>query len=77
MGEPRACLTFSKLNDIGLVGLGVGTLSAYGHAGQKLTFFEIDPLIERVADRDVAEAALTNTDGSLLIASESGVYAIE
>lgn len=38
-----------KLNDIGLVGLGVGTLSAYGRTGQRLTFFEIDPLIERVA----------------------------
>ncbi len=34
---------------IGLVGLGVGSLAAYGQPGQELRFFEIDPLVERIA----------------------------
>lgn len=34
---------------IGVVGLGAGTISAYAEAGDTLTFFEIDPLVARVA----------------------------
>ena len=34
---------------IGVVGLGAGTISAYAEARDTLTFFEIDPLVVRVA----------------------------
>ncbi|MEO5919383.1 MAG: fused MFS/spermidine synthase, partial [Candidatus Limnocylindrales bacterium] len=34
---------------IGVVGLGAGTVAAYGQPGQRMTFFEIDPLVVRVA----------------------------
>jgi hypothetical protein len=34
---------------LGLIGLGSGTLASYGQPGQKLTYFEIDPLVQRVA----------------------------
>lgn len=34
---------------IGAVGLGAGTISAYSRVGDQLTFFEIDPLVIRVA----------------------------
>jgi SAM-dependent methyltransferase len=34
---------------IGIVGLGTGTVACYGKAGQQLTFYEIDPAVERVA----------------------------
>lgn len=34
---------------VGVVGLGVGSLAAYGQPGQELTFFEIDPAVERIA----------------------------
>ena len=34
---------------IGVVGLGTGTLAAYGKAGDEITFYEIDPLVERLA----------------------------
>lgn len=37
---------------MGLVGLGAGTLAAYGRAGDELVFYEINPLVERVARRD-------------------------
>jgi len=34
---------------IGAVGLGVGTIAAYGQAGDTIAFYEIDPLVERLA----------------------------
>lgn len=34
---------------VGVVGLGGGTIAAYGQAGDRLTFFEIDPLVVAVA----------------------------
>jgi SAM-dependent methyltransferase len=34
---------------IGVTGLGCGTLASYGQAGQKLTYYEIDPLVQRIA----------------------------
>ncbi len=35
--------------DIGVVGLGIGTLGSYARPAQRWTFFEIDPAIERIA----------------------------
>jgi hypothetical protein len=34
---------------VGVIGLGVGTLAAYGESPQRWTFFEIDPAVERLA----------------------------
>jgi hypothetical protein len=34
---------------VALVGLGVGSLAAYGRPGQEMTFYEIDPLVETMA----------------------------
>jgi spermidine synthase len=31
------------------VGLGIGSLAAYGHAGQQFTYYEIDPVVRMVA----------------------------
>jgi hypothetical protein len=38
---------------VGVIGLGVGSLAAYGMKGQEFTFFEIDPAVVRIA-RDPA-----------------------
>jgi spermidine synthase len=35
--------------DIGLVGLGVGSLAWYGQPGQRMTYFEIDPAVVQIA----------------------------
>ncbi len=46
---------FSAMQDefenknIALIGLGVGSLAAYGKPGMKMTFFEIDPLVVKIA----------------------------
>jgi hypothetical protein len=36
-------------SNVALVGLGTGTLAAYGERGQKFTFYEIDPAVLRIA----------------------------
>lgn len=43
LAQPRANA------QVGLVGLGSGALACYAKPGQSFTFFEIDPLIERIA----------------------------
>lgn len=35
--------------DVALVGLGVGTLAIYGVPGERMTYYEIDPVVDRVA----------------------------
>jgi hypothetical protein len=37
--------------DVGLIGLGVGTLAAYGEVGDHFRFYEIDPKVVDLADR--------------------------
>jgi hypothetical protein len=34
---------------IGLVGLGVGTVASYGHSGEKVRIYEINPRVEQIA----------------------------
>jgi hypothetical protein len=34
---------------VGIVGLGIGSLAAYGEPGDEYTFFEIEPAVERIA----------------------------
>jgi tetratricopeptide (TPR) repeat protein/spermidine synthase len=42
--EPRR-----PLKEIGILGLGAGTIAAYGQPGERMTFYEIDPVVERIA----------------------------
>jgi hypothetical protein len=37
------------LAEVALIGLGAGTGAAYGNAGERFTFFEIDPAVARIA----------------------------
>ena len=41
--------SFYKGGRIGVVGLGTGSIAAYGLPGQHITYFEIDPAVERIA----------------------------
>ncbi|MFM9996753.1 MAG: spermidine synthase [Phycisphaerales bacterium] len=50
IGHVFATFGGSSLFDrVGLVGLGTGSLAAYGRPGQRMTFFEIDPAVVRIA----------------------------
>ena len=37
------------LAEIGVLGLGTGAIAAYGQPGERITFYEIDPVVERIA----------------------------
>ena len=37
---------------VGVIGLGVGTIAAYGHPGDAYTFYEINPLVVGIAQKD-------------------------
>jgi SAM-dependent methyltransferase len=41
----------ARMNEIALVGLGVGSLAAYGQPEQHMTFFEIDPEVVEIATK--------------------------
>ena len=47
----RADLEAPMMKRVGLIGLGAGTLAAYARPGQRFTYFEIDPEVERIAER--------------------------
>jgi SAM-dependent methyltransferase len=54
---PRGPLGWAVSNapaggEIGIVGLGAGSLAPLAHGGQRITYFEIDPLVEQMARRD-------------------------
>lgn len=53
-----------KPRRIGVLGLGAGTLAAYGELGQHFTFYEIDPVVAKVAkDKDLF-TYLSDTDAT-------------
>lgn len=41
-----------RKDNVALVGLGVGSCAAYGEEGKRMTFFEIDPLVVKIARDD-------------------------
>ncbi len=45
----EAMRSVRKLDRVGVMGLGTGTTACYQQPGQRMTFFEIDPTIERIA----------------------------
>lgn len=64
---------------VGVIGLGAGTMAAYGRPGDEYRFYELDPLIIEVARRDFtfiadseAHVATIAGDGRLALAREAG-----
>ena len=47
----RALSTRGPLH-VGVIGLGAGTVAAYGRPGDEYTFYEINPLVLQIAQRD-------------------------
>ncbi|MBV9341566.1 MAG: fused MFS/spermidine synthase [Acidobacteria bacterium] len=44
--------TEGRQSRVGIIGLGVGTIAAYGRTGDQYTFYEINPLIIELANHD-------------------------
>ncbi|HQU17684.1 MAG TPA: fused MFS/spermidine synthase [Fimbriimonadaceae bacterium] len=68
-----------RFSNVGLVGLGVGSLAAYGRPGDKYAYFEIDPIVISIANdpklftflRDTqAEVRIVEGDARLTIRQE-------
>lgn len=50
IGQVFAALSGTdSVHKVAMVGLGTGSLACYGEPGQEFTFFEIDPVVERIA----------------------------
>jgi hypothetical protein len=49
IGQVFAAYEGARLSQVAIIGLGAGALAAYQTPGQQFTFFEIDPLVERIA----------------------------
>jgi hypothetical protein len=50
VGQVFAAFAGSEnLREVGVVGLGAGALACYATPGEEFTFYEIDPLVERIA----------------------------
>jgi hypothetical protein len=49
LGDVFAVANDRGLHSVGAVGLGAGTVAAYGRPGQDFTFFEIDPEVVHIA----------------------------
>lgn len=49
VGRVMTELPAARARNIGVIGLGTGSLACYGREGQNWTFFEIDPVMERIA----------------------------
>jgi len=67
-----------KPRRIGVVGLGVGTLAAYGRPGDTIRFYEINPLVEPIARNlftylreSAANITVVNGDGRLALSREA------
>jgi SAM-dependent methyltransferase len=58
-------LATRKWGDVGVVGLGAGVLAAYGHAGQRWTFYELDPVVEAIARDPTLFTYLRDTSAEL------------
>ena len=68
----------SRSRSIGVIGLGAGTIAAYGRPGDRITFYEINPAVEPIA-RNVftyihdsgAQVAIVPGDARTSLASEA------
>ena len=64
--------TAGRLGQVAVVGLGAGTLAAYGEPGMHLTFYEIDPAVVRIASDREYFTYLSDTRAELRIVTGDG-----
>jgi hypothetical protein len=57
---------------IGVIGLGAGSVAAYGTVGQEITFYEIDPAVERVARDPRYFSFLADSEASVKVVIGDG-----
>lgn len=63
--------------DIGIIGLGVGALVAYGNEGDDFTFYEIDPVVEEIARDERFFTLLSNSEAGVDVVIGDGRLELE
>jgi hypothetical protein len=66
-----------SVTKVGVVGLGSGALSCYAQPAASWTFFEIDPLVERIARNPALFSFLENTRGQIVVKIGDGRKELE
>ena len=66
-----------RFSDVAVVGLGSGALSCYADPGSRWSFFEIDPLVERIARDERMFTFLRNSRGSIAVEIGDGRKKLE
>ncbi len=61
-----------NFRDVAVVGLGAGTVAAYGEPGQAMTFFEINPAVESVARDPHLFTYLTDSPADVSVVTGDG-----
>lgn len=73
----RAFAAMPDASDVAVVGLGVGTIAAYGHVGQNLTFYEIDSDVVKVASNPKLFTYVKDSKANIEVAVVDGRLGIE
>jgi hypothetical protein len=60
---------------VGVIGLGAGTMAAYGRPGDEYRFYELDPLVIQVAQREFS--FLSDSGANVQLAAGDGRLALE
>lgn len=66
-GQAFVALPAGVKQRVGVIGLGTGTLASYAEPGQQWTFFEIDPVVERLARQPEYFAFLAGCRGEVTV----------
>lgn len=61
-----------RAQSVGVIGLGAGSLACYGQPGARWTFYEIDPVVERVAQDPALFTYLRNAQAAVSIVIGDG-----
>jgi hypothetical protein len=72
VGDIFAAANGEGLRSVGAVGLGTGTLAAYGRPGQRFTFFELDPGVVRIAENPAYFSYLHDSRASIKTVTGDG-----
>lgn len=72
VGDVFARLDEGSFDEIGGIGLGAGSIAAYGRQGQEFTFYEIDPAVIDVATDERQFTYLSDTPADIRIIEGDG-----
>jgi len=67
LGQAISALPPQMLQQVGVIGLGAGTVACYGQAGQQWTFYDIDPVVEHIARTPAFFTYLTDCPAAVTV----------